>query len=118
MKTVDICNALMTYNKEMNTSYGQLKDCQEEAICAIRGRDVLCILPTGYGKSLIFELLPFVERPLFSELRERTCNLPKTIVYCKMQSWCGIGYDEWLLKYSHALLVISYTGFRFDRWHK
>jgi superfamily II DNA helicase RecQ len=61
MKTVDICNALMTYNKEMNTSYGQLKDCQEEAICAIRGRDVLCILPTGYGKSLIFELLPFVD---------------------------------------------------------
>lgn len=33
-------------------------------------------------------------RPLFSELRERTCNLPKTIVYCKMQSWCGIGYEE------------------------
>ena len=40
----------------------ELKECQYEAIKAVvvDQRDTLCILPTGYGKSLIYQLLPFV----------------------------------------------------------
>ena len=59
-KKVYFRKALSSYNKEMNTSFSKLKDCQEEAIYAIRYHDILCILPTGYGKSLVYELLPFV----------------------------------------------------------
>lgn len=38
-----------------------IKTEQKEAICnVVAGQDVLAVLPTGFGKSLIFQLLPFV----------------------------------------------------------
>ena len=38
-----------------------MKDKQKEAITSfVEGNDVLVILPTGYGKSLCFALLPLV----------------------------------------------------------
>lgn len=38
-----------------------LKEEQNEAICAfMEKRDVVCLLPTGFGKSVIFQLMPFV----------------------------------------------------------
>ena len=40
----------------------QLKECQYEAVKAlvVDRKDTFCILPTGYGKPLIYQLLPFV----------------------------------------------------------
>ena len=40
----------------------KLKECQYEAVKAfvVNRKDTICILPTGYGKSLICQLLPFV----------------------------------------------------------
>ena len=40
----------------------RLKECQYEAVKAIviEKKDTLCVLPTGYGKSLIYQLLPTV----------------------------------------------------------
>ena len=40
----------------------QLKECQYEAVKAlvVDRKDTFCVLPTGYGKSLIYQLLPFV----------------------------------------------------------
>ncbi|KAL9967208.1 hypothetical protein ACROYT_G025386 [Oculina patagonica] len=40
----------------------ELKKEQEDALCAVvvEQKDCLCILPTGCGKSLIFQLIPFV----------------------------------------------------------
>ena len=40
----------------------KLKECQYEAVKAVvvDRKDTICILLTGYGKSLIYQLLPFV----------------------------------------------------------
>ena len=39
-----------------------LKECQYEAVKAVvvDRKDTICILPTGYGKSLVYQLVPFV----------------------------------------------------------
>ena len=39
--------------------FEMLKDKQREAVCAfVGGRDTVVILPTGYGKSVIYTILP------------------------------------------------------------
>ena len=40
---------------------------------ASREKDCLCVLPTGYGKSLIYQLLPFVFDELQSEGKCSSC---------------------------------------------
>ena len=42
--------------------HSNLKECQYEAVkgVVVDRKDRICILPTGYGKSLIYPLLPFV----------------------------------------------------------
>ena len=39
----------------------KLKECQYEAVKAVvvDRKDTICILPTGYGKSLLYQLLPY-----------------------------------------------------------
>ena len=39
----------------------KLKECQYEAVkpVVVDRKDTICILPTGYGKSLIHQLLPY-----------------------------------------------------------
>ena len=45
----------------------KLKECQYEAVKAVvvDRKDTICILPSGYGNSLIYQLLPFVLLNLF-----------------------------------------------------
>ena len=38
-----------------------------------REKDCLCVLPTGYGKSLIYQLVPFVFDELQSEGKCSSC---------------------------------------------
>ena len=40
---------------------------------ASKEKDCLCVLPTGYGKSLIYQLLPFVFDELQSEGKCSSC---------------------------------------------
>jgi ATP-dependent DNA helicase RecQ len=47
------------YNTSFDQSIRDLKPLQQTALESIVQGDVIAILPTGYGKSLIYELLPF-----------------------------------------------------------
>lgn len=51
---------LKLYNSRMETKIAILKDEQRQALLGLMEGDVLCVLPTGFGKSLIFGLLPYV----------------------------------------------------------
>lgn len=55
--------SILTYRFNIQS----FRPCQKEAIDAILGgQDVLVILPTGAGKSLIFQLPPFTRTHMFS----------------------------------------------------
>jgi len=54
--------ALSAYNALHQTDIMCLKPLQEMALSALtNGSDCICCLPTGFGKSLIYEILPFVD---------------------------------------------------------
>jgi ATP-dependent DNA helicase RecQ len=58
-----------------NCSVDTLKSEQMEAITHIlRGRDVFGVLPTGYGKSMIFMLLPAVI-PMLTSIRSESAEM-------------------------------------------
>ena len=54
----------------------KLKECQYEVVKAVvvERKDTICILPTGFGKSLIYQLLPFV---LQSRTQSNACSQVK-----------------------------------------
>ena len=55
---MDIKTAITLSGKKLG--YGELKDKQVEAVASfMQGRDVFVSLPTGFGKSIIYALLPF-----------------------------------------------------------
>ena len=59
-----ISTAIAESSAEMG--YANLKDKQKEAISAIlSGHDTFVVLPTGYGKSVVYALLPLA----FDKLR-------------------------------------------------
>jgi len=74
--------------------YTSLKEKQNEAICAfIEGCDIFVSLPTGYGKSLIYAILPLVfdkirgkgmEICCFSYHNSELCSLKvhAEVLYC------------------------------------
>ena len=49
------------------TEYCYLKPKQIDCLNTILNSDVIAILPTGYGKSLIFEILPFFSYHLYNK---------------------------------------------------
>ena len=52
--------ALAAYNSKHQTDVKELKPPQQKALDALlNGADCICCLPTGFGKSLIYEILPF-----------------------------------------------------------
>ena len=57
---------------------------------ASREKDCLCVLPTGYGKSLIYQLLPFVFDELQSEGKCSSCVIvvsPETTLPRRRIDW-------------------------------
>lgn len=50
--------ALSKINITRQQTFGSLKPLQTKSLISALNSDVLSILPTGYGKSLIFEILP------------------------------------------------------------
>ena len=55
----------------------KLKECQYEAVKAVvvDRKDTICILPTGYGKSLKCQLLPFVLLTIYFQRMRSTGDI-------------------------------------------
>ncbi|XP_061193772.1 bifunctional 3'-5' exonuclease/ATP-dependent helicase WRN-like [Saccostrea echinata] len=51
--------ALQKYNLMFDQNISALKPLQQKSLESLLHHDVVAILPTGYGKSLLYELLPF-----------------------------------------------------------
>ena len=76
------------------------KVLKTEQVTALRAfhdkKDVLCLLPTGFGKSLIFQLTPFLSDdnvtivigPLNSILKDQVYLKSYSIVYYVLQFIC------------------------------
>jgi superfamily II DNA helicase RecQ len=61
LQEIKITDALSTYNSKLNMEVSSLKPAQLNALKTILGgQDVVAALPTGFGKSLIYEMIPFV----------------------------------------------------------
>lgn len=86
---------LNTYNNSFNCNIECLKSKQKEAIKLLvqDQRDVVCMLPTGYGKSLIYELcqqhtetklslMPLVIEPLNIIIDQQLTKLGKNTSIC------------------------------------
>lgn len=51
--------ALFEFNNKFNVEYDHLKPMQLKCLRGLQEDSVVSVIPTGYGKSLIFELLPW-----------------------------------------------------------
>lgn len=60
----DVQDILGVFNSKYGTEIKELKQLQLETLSHFGNlsSDVICMLPTGYGKSLIYELLPVLLR--------------------------------------------------------
>lgn len=58
---MSVASALVQYNAIFGCNITSLKELQETTLVKLlNGIDCICSLPTGYGKSLIYEMLPFI----------------------------------------------------------
>lgn len=60
MTNDEIQDILDIFNAKYDTEISELKPLQHETLSHFGNlsSDVVCMLPTGYGKSLVYELLP------------------------------------------------------------
>ena len=86
-RSIEIKNVLDELSRKLNFCL-KLKDGQSKALNSILdGNDVLAVLPTGYGKSLIFQLSVLVE--------ERKRKEPAiAIIICPLISIIGDQMEE------------------------
>lgn len=62
-----------------------LKEKQVECLTSLLTNDTIAILPTGYGKSLIFEMLPFTKS---TDIRsECVCIVVNTVELNIVRTW-------------------------------
>ena len=75
INTTSFVNAIEKVKHQLRINF----DLRTEQMMALnstvasREKDCLCVLPTGYGKSLIYQLLPFVFDELLSEGKCSSC---------------------------------------------
>ena len=74
INTTSFVNAIEKVKHQLRISFN-LRTEQMMALSTVasREKDCLCVLPTGYGKSLIYQLLPFVFDELQSEVKCSSC---------------------------------------------
>ena len=65
-RVLDFKAIIQATNAHQSTSYTHLKDKQQEALAACHNNDVVCVLPTGYGKTIVIQMLPFLEPGKYS----------------------------------------------------
>jgi hypothetical protein len=88
----------------------QISAIQKQALYAIfNGRDVFAILPTGYGKSLTFQLLPdlYREFPPLPQFSERQVDNPIVLIICPLKSLVESHIRELITRGASA---VSLTG--------
>lgn len=89
--------ALASYNLSLNTELNYLRPKQLQCLREVVQKDLIAVLPTGYGKSLVYELLPFyckfvknisctviVIVPLNSILQQEVEKLGDSIVHVRI----------------------------------
>ena len=74
INTTSFVNAIERVKHQLRINF----DLRTEQMMALptvasREKDCLCVLPTGYGKSMIYQLLPFVSDELHSEGKCSSC---------------------------------------------
>ena len=92
INTTSFVNAIEKVKHQLRINF-DLRTEQMMALSTVasREKDCLCVLPTGYGKSLIYQLLPFVFDELQSEgkcsvMRGKTRHLSISLVIKKHES--------------------------------
>ena len=59
---LDFTMLLMKVNEHQGSNYTHLKQEQKDALVAAKSHDVLCVLPTEFGKTVVIQLLPFINQ--------------------------------------------------------
>ena len=88
----DIRMSLVNLNKETKSAFNHLKPHQLQAIEKSRTSDVFVCLKTGYGKSLVFQILPY----LFSSCVLIICPLDVIVHQFLVQFASAVHFDEQL----------------------
>jgi superfamily II DNA helicase RecQ len=60
---------LQFVNKMLSTSFSFIKPKQAECTSISVGSDVICVLPSGYGKSLLFNTIPVYNKMLMNNIK-------------------------------------------------
>ena len=67
MKTASDLQQVVNRAAQEQLGYEQLRTGQEEAITAVlRGSDTLAVMPTGSGKSAIYQIVPALSSTVYS----------------------------------------------------
>ena len=70
----EACQNAIQFSLKSFPNISELKSAQEEAIINfVKRRDVFAMLPTGYEKSIIFQLIPGVTKRVSITLLIRYC---------------------------------------------
>lgn len=115
----DIDKALAKYNERIGRKIDKLKPKQYSALLdVVNGHDVIAALPTGYGKSLIYELIPFllqdikviVVEPLNVIINQQISKLDGMAVQLKELNMCKAikdGHFSYIFIYSHPENILG-----------
>ena len=57
---LDFPTIMHSTNLHQGTNYHQLKDKQKDVLSASAVGDVIGVLPTGFGKTVVIQMLPFL----------------------------------------------------------